>query len=1106
MSKGFSVAHQKVSVDVDLESSKLTGWTELTVIPAVKDLRQIKLDAQEFDVTDVEVNNLPAKWTHEDFARAAPQIPSDWNVYKSAQLAENYAKQGENLIIDLPETVQITSQDTGSGSFIVSHSSQEKNYAPLTVRVYFSVSGSTSGLTFVKSGPRTDWHAYTTLSPLGQGASCWMPCVDQFKALCTWEMEFSVPKSLSDEEDDEDEDRAELVVICNNNSPSQVAHPTDPQKKIVSFDMFTPIFSHHVGFAVGAFQQIPMTSSDETAESSSGIPFCVFGLSSKVAMIRNTCGIFSKAMEYFTREFASFPFSSYSVCFVDELPFDSADAAGLTIISDKLLAPANLIEPLFDHTQPLIRCLAAQWCGVNIVPATWNDMWVTEGVAHYMTHLFIRRLMGNNEYRLRMKLFVDEITEQDVDMPPIGAPNFSLPVSQDDLQFIRLKAPLVLYILNRRMTKTDRSLGLARVIPKLFLQSMSGELNAQISTAHFQKLCEKVAHHRLDNFFNEWVHGSGYPIFRVTQRFNKKRMFIEMGIGQVQSRELPPEAFKDSEFLSRAVRDLINEKTGTVYTASPVYTGPMTIRIHEADGTPYEHVVELKDHFTKLDIQYNTKYKRLKRNQKFKNGGMDVLGGNTEDGYINCLGDNLMSDRDTMKWKLTDWGQDDEDYMFNEAFEWIRVDSDFEWICKLFVAQPDYMYASQLQQDRDVVAQYEAVTYFGTHQSPNAIYSSILTRTIMDWRYFYKVREHAALGLVNTATSHLNYLGKFHLFKVFEEMFCFENSLIPRANDFTDFGNYFVQKAIVMALSKIRTPSGECPQDVRKFLLDLIRYNENSGNAYSDCYYVSTLIKAVVNTLIPKDSDTIDHYRMQDYVVKISGEIDKCQRLDSWLPSYHHMVTTTAIRQNELLIRLGFGRPRLDKLLLGTKPEIDPLIRLAAFQVLLNLGGYKEPLVLKYVFQTALRDSSAYIRYNLTRAIGTLLGVIAKDGEYTDNSEPKDLLKARQDALAKSSVRTSIPVVAEALGKYKNLQDEIWHALKGSSLGLVERKCLLDICAVLYPASAASKKVYKLSAKRRGEDYLMVFRYRSEAKLKKFKEEPEEERKPISLKLKIGGV
>lgn len=138
----------------------------------------------------------------------------------------------------------------------------------------------------------------------------------------------------------------------------------------------------------------------------------------------------------------------------------------------------------------------------------------------------------------------------------------------------------------------------------------------------------------------------------------------------------------------------------------------MTIRIHEADGTPYEHVVDVNEASKKVEIPYNTKYKRLKRSRRQKEraaaaAGLDISGDAQDDVLFYCLGDVLQTEEEVTSWRLSDWSKDDEDRMNQESYEWIRIDAEFEWIAKISSAMPHYMFVSQLQQDKDVVAQLE---------------------------------------------------------------------------------------------------------------------------------------------------------------------------------------------------------------------------------------------------------------------------------------------------------------------------------------------------------------------------------------------------------------
>src|SRR5258705_2505728 len=131
----------------------------------------------------------------------------------------------------------------------------------------------------------------------------------------------------------------------------------------------------------------------------------------------------------------------------------------------------------------------------------------------------------------------------------------------------------------------------------------------------------------------------------------------------------------------------------------PVFTGPMTIRIHEADGTPYEHIVEIREGSAQIEIPYNTKYKRLKRTRRQREranagagAGADVGAEIGEDALIYCLGDILQSPQAMRASGLQDWDQDQQIRMEQESYEWIRIDADFELLAKIeFVSMPTYM-------------------------------------------------------------------------------------------------------------------------------------------------------------------------------------------------------------------------------------------------------------------------------------------------------------------------------------------------------------------------------------------------------------------------------
>lgn len=147
----------------------------------------------------------------------------------------------------------------------------------------------------------------------------------------------------------------------------------------------------------------------------------------------------------------------------------------------------------------------------------------------------------------------------------------------------------------------------------------------------------------------------------------------------------------------------------------------MTVRIHEADGTPYEHVLDIRNSFKRYEVPFNTKYKRVRRNTKRylarQAAAQAAAEGDTEAAEAMGMVDMGFGleiwekERERENWKVADWTEDDEQTMSGATYEWIRMDADFEWIAAVAFDQPDFMWVSQLQRDRDVVAQLEVRCY-----------------------------------------------------------------------------------------------------------------------------------------------------------------------------------------------------------------------------------------------------------------------------------------------------------------------------------------------------------------------------------------------------------
>ncbi|KAJ6623113.1 hypothetical protein B0H10DRAFT_2011228 [Mycena sp. CBHHK59/15] len=1061
--RGFSISHQKVVLEIDF-SGCLWGYTEITIVPTSKELRTINLHSRQCTIQSVTVASRQADFTHHDplvnITVGAPNEPLDCHRHpelkRKLYSALQESDEGElSIAIPLEVTLkpsgqtilnpvlgEVATPEPQTPGTLPQATQAVPELSPIVVNIAYSLRNPVDGFQFVfptDSYPYRVPHAYTTPSS-PDSARCWVPCIDNLWEKCTWEFEFVVPRYLEEisVQDDEPIDASPTLVVCSGELVEQVAHPYNSNKTIFLFSQAVLTSVQHIAFAAGPFHMysIPMDHIADDANSTQPLmyAFCLPGheslLTTSTACLRST-------MNFYTTEFGSYPFGSYKLAFVDEMPIQRFDSSTFSLLTVDLLYGEDAIEQSLETRHALAHALACQWMGINIQPKFFSDTWLVNGLALYITGLFIKKLLGNNEYRFRLKKDMQRVVERDTGlMPPICQPTRLEPPDYSEIPFINLKAPLVLHILDRKLGKSGTSLGLSRVLPKIFLSALTGENNT-ISTHMFLRTCRKVSGVDPRTFADQWIYGSGCPAFGFSASFNRKKMAVEITMRQ----ECP--AYKALEG---------NEHSMALLKPVPFFEGQMTVRIHEADGTPYEHVLDIRSPFKRYEVPFNTKYKRVRRNTKRylarQAAAQAAAEGDTEAAEAMGMVDMGFGlevwekESERNNWKVEDWTEEDETAMSGATYEWIRMDADFEWIADLKFEQPDFMWVSQLQRDRDVVAQLEALHALA--QQPTAIVSSTLTKTVLVSNYYFRIRCEAAVALVNCSIPRLNFLGLFHLFKLFLR-YCYDpenpnqdlftHTYVPKPNDFSDLSEYFVRKSLINAISRIRFLNGKSPSVVRRFLIDQLKYNDNTSNPYADGFYICTIISAAayatVSTaspergeLLPSEVRTEYNEEDADLLQQTLVEVDRYKSMDRLIPSTHNNVTIAAL---EFYLVLSVAN------LIPSAPiQFFPLtregnytqVRIAAFDGLFMTKWYTPP-IMKYVLAVMAHDPSRVIRRHVARNACQSLALLVQMGEMKLNSKDSESLLIEEDGSIpeknKESRRSEMEAMIKALRKDKEV-------------------------------------------------------------------------------------
>ena len=972
-------------------------------------------------------------------------------------------------------------------------------------------------------------HVYTRHSLEPGTASCIFPCVDDPGSRHPWKISIKCPRTLGDALEQplatqpaaaaqapngsrkrrlgeaapaaaapsyalaEEDKLMEMTVVCSGNLTGEQIDPQDSKKKIMTFESQLSA-AQHIAFAIGPFEHIQLWSEFRTEEAdeklgANAAKIHAYCLPGRADQVLHTCAPIVAAADFFAPEFGRYPFESYKVCFVDDMVSDTVAATSMSLCSNRLLYPEDIIDPEIEVTRTLVHALASQYFGVHIVPNQRSDSWLIVGIQWFMTDLFMRSICGNNWYRFHLKTLSDKLVEVDVHRPSLHDLGEHLHIGDFELEFMSLKAPLVLFILDQRMSKIPGSMGIARVISQIV---SNANINATIHSTSladkdFRRACEKKSQYRPDELWEQWVHGAGCPKLLIKQRFNKKNLNVDITIAQTQSRDSGPKAITKDDFLKELLEEVHEVWAGTV---PKLFTGPFTIRIHEADGTPYEHYLAITDKdkvATTLQIAYNTKYKRMKRTKKATAAAASSAADKhdiQEDDivYFNMLGDVLMTPKDIENWGLQDWSESVQNAMDQESYEWIRLDCNFEWLCEMVTDMPGYMYLAQLQQDRDVVAHQDAMLFFRRGKR-HGVASTIETRTVMDRRYYHGIRTMAVDDLPKQADPDLNYIGKAQLILTFRHFFCDrivgKNGSVtfpPAPNDFHDKAQYAVQCALPGAIARTRE-NGRCSRDARNFLLDLLLFNDNSENDYSDHFYIARLLEALTTSIIPDrreserdllsslGTDEDDDLELRRFIEKTIEEIDKYRRMDEWTSTYQNIWTTTALNCKMRLMKAGVIPVAPLEFVQYLQDDNLDLVRIKAFECLVELGLLRKASIMKLLLASVSTDPSPFVRDRLFKIFCKGVAAIALGENKPARPEPEaaaddsgliveqgeaELQQRKLDATRNQSIQQTLAALKEEVKGNMELQIAMWKAVESPYISVKEKFQLLTICSAMF--------------------------------------------------------
>ncbi|KAF2608416.1 hypothetical protein F2Q68_00046405 [Brassica cretica] len=253
------------------------------------------------------------------------------------------------------------------------------------------------------------------------------------------------------------------------------------------------------------------------------------------------------------------------------------------------------------------------------------------------------------------------------------------------------------------------------------------------------------------------------------------------------------------------------------------WPGIMSIRVYELDGmSDHPKLPMAGDRWQLLELPCHSKL-AAKRYQKPKKGGKP---------------DGADENVDTV-------APLDNKTSIESPLAWIKADPEMEYIAEVHLHQPLQMWVNQLEKDGDVVGQAQAIASLEALKQHSFSVVNALNNILTDSKVFWRIRIGAAFALAKTASEENDWAGLQHLIKFYKSRRFDAEIGLPKPNDFRDFPEYFVLEAIPHTIAMVRGADGKSPREAVEFILQLLKYNDNSGNPYSDVFWLAVLVQSI---------------------------------------------------------------------------------------------------------------------------------------------------------------------------------------------------------------------------------------------------------------------
>ena len=207
-----------------------------------------------------------------------------------------------------------------------------------------------------------------------------------------------------------------------------------------------------------------------------------------------------KALQYFSETIGFYSYEKLAHV-QSKTRYGGMENASCIFYSERTVNGKNQQEKLFAHET------AHQWFGNSVTEQNWHHIWLSEGFATYLTHVYNQHFLGEEHFRNGLKRDKERVIKYARrNLAPIidtTITNYNRLLSTNSYQ----KASWFLHMLRNNLGDSIFFKGLQKYYTDF--------QNSTALTEDFKNVMETVSGKELDLFFHDWLWQPGHPKLKV---------------------------------------------------------------------------------------------------------------------------------------------------------------------------------------------------------------------------------------------------------------------------------------------------------------------------------------------------------------------------------------------------------------------------------------------------------------------------------------------------------------------------------------------------------------------------------------------------------------